>query len=149
MLQSPFFRTVRNSVRCTCQGMCHRRFRLFGLLTCAAILPSIWWGNRRLTRNRAIAPANRSASTSTTVCMAVAMSESNPITVGNLEVQRIPCLSVSYTSCSQTLAQCQQAASPHWHVIIVKLCHRHAGQLCMAVEREKEWQGCCCRPFRV
>ncbi|DBB09742.1 TPA: hypothetical protein ACH3X3_001377 [Trebouxia sp. C0006] len=38
----------------------------------------------------------RSAGTSATVCMATAMSESNPITVGDLEVQRIPCLSDNY-----------------------------------------------------
>ncbi|DBA82693.1 hypothetical protein WJX77_002229 [Trebouxia sp. C0004] len=38
----------------------------------------------------------KSAGTSEIVCMATAMSESNPITVENLEVQRIPCLSDNY-----------------------------------------------------
>lgn len=64
----------------------------------AAVLSSTWWGSRRTPEGKALSASTRSISTSATVCMAAALSESNPITVGDLEVQRIPCLSVSHHS---------------------------------------------------
>lgn len=52
------------------------------------------WDNRRSSEKQG-APQHGKLATSASVCMAAALSESNPIVVGNLEVQRIPCLSVS------------------------------------------------------
>lgn len=52
------------------------------------------WDNRRSSEKQR-GPHHGKLFTSASVCMAAALSESNPIVVGSLEVQRIPCLSVS------------------------------------------------------
>lgn len=52
------------------------------------------WDSRRISEKQP-GPHHGQLSTSASVCMAAALSESNPIIVGSLEVQRIPCLSVS------------------------------------------------------
>ena len=63
-----------------------------GALACA-VLSWFWLDNRRV-RNSPQAGHQRGIATSSSVYMAAALSESNQITVGDLHVERIPCLSV-------------------------------------------------------
>ena len=66
------------------------------------LLSKRWWDSRRIS-DKQRGPYQGNLTTSASVCMATALSESNPIVVGNLEVQRIPCLSVRTASVDSLL----------------------------------------------
>lgn len=63
-----------------------------GAIACVVLLKR-WWDSRGISAKQR-GPYQGNLHISASVCMATALSESNPIIVGNLEVQRIPCLSV-------------------------------------------------------
>lgn len=73
-----------------------------GAIACV-LLSKHWWDSRRISEKQR-GPYHGNLTTSASVCMAAAaLSESNPIVVGNLEVQRIPCLSVRTASVDSLL----------------------------------------------
>ena len=75
------------------QGMRLQLVIALGARICA-VLSIDWWSVDRTIGRSSWLGQTRTAGSLASVCMAAALSESNPITVGNLEVQRIPCLSV-------------------------------------------------------
>ena len=96
-LQAPHVRStqVATSFRvgpgCAARGMSMRL--LVSIAIACVILSTRWWDSRGISEKQR-GPYYGNLTTSASVCMATALSGSNPIVVGNLEVQRIPCLSV-------------------------------------------------------
>lgn len=82
---------LRNIV-CLQQGMLRSGCVASGALACA-LLSWFWLDNRRI-GDSPQAGHRRNSATSSSVYMAAALSDSNQITVGDLLVERIPCLSV-------------------------------------------------------
>ena len=84
--------SFRVAPSCAGRGMSMRLLVAIGAIACV-VFSKRWWYRRGVSAKQR-GPYQRNLITSASVCMATALSESNPIIVGNLEVQRIPCLSV-------------------------------------------------------